>query len=87
MGTADPTKSPAPEPRVPGPDSVLLQLIDLVNRADEADEIYQPALDALTRALELDGAILLAPEAGPWQVRAQHGLSDADRACARAACG
>ncbi len=61
---------------------LLYRLADAVNRAETPEEVFEPALDAVTRGLGVDRAsILLFDDAsgGPMRFRAWRGLSESYR--------
>ena len=61
--------------------AVLIGLIEQISRAESVGEIYEPALDAITRALQTERAsVLLFDPDGVMRFKAWRGLSDAYRA-------
>jgi signal transduction histidine kinase/ActR/RegA family two-component response regulator len=61
--------------------SLLYALVEAVNRASTLEEVYQPALDALAQALDVErSSILLFDPDGVMRFKAWRGLSDTYRA-------
>jgi signal transduction histidine kinase len=77
LEVAEPDRSPSAEPRLRRELELLLALSDAVNRALSLEEVFEPALAAMTDGLRVDrAAILITDEDGVMRFRAWRGLSD-----------